>query len=59
MKKHGLLSEIGRRRKWVNLGQQEHSKESTFLLNIQMLLMTLQAPPQLDIDTFNALIFVS
>ena len=28
MKKHGLLSEIRRRRKWVNLGQQVHKYEN-------------------------------
>lgn len=33
MKKHGLLSEIRRRRKWVNLGQQVHKYEN--LLNRQ------------------------
>ena len=33
MKKHGLLSEVRRRRKWVNLGQQVHKYEN--LLNRQ------------------------
>ena len=33
MKKHGLLSEVRRRRKWVNLGQQIHKYEN--LLNRQ------------------------
>ena len=33
MKKYGLLSEIRRRRKWVNLGQQIHKYEN--LLNRQ------------------------
>ena len=33
MEKYGLLSEIRRRRKWVNLGQQVHKYEN--LLNRQ------------------------